>query len=58
MSGLMGAATRAPLSWRQRLDCYGEAFRWAFEKRRSLALDVAEAGRQLLGGTVPRLRRT
>ena len=58
MSGLIGAATRAPLSWRQRLDCYGEAFRWAFEKRRSLALDVAEAGRQLLGGAVPRLRRT
>ena len=58
MIGLMGAATRAPLSWRQRLECYGEAFRWAFEKRRSLALDVAEAGRQLLGGTGPRLRRT
>jgi glycosyltransferase involved in cell wall biosynthesis len=58
MGGLMRAATHAPLSWRQRLSCYGEAFRWAVEKRRSLALDVAEAGRQLLGSALSAVRRT
>jgi glycosyltransferase involved in cell wall biosynthesis len=58
MGGLMGAATRAPLSWRQRSGCYGEAVRWAFEKRRSLALDLAEAGRQLVGSAVSAVRRT
>ena len=58
MGGLMSAATHAPLSWRQRLSCYGEAFRWAVKKRRSLALDVTEAGRQLLGSALSAVRRT
>jgi glycosyltransferase involved in cell wall biosynthesis len=58
MGGLIGAATRAPLSWRQRFGCYGEAVRWAFEKRRSLALDLAEAGRQLFGSAASAVRRT